>query len=139
MRHLLFIIMCVLVTGCASTKLSPTEVVQASHTDTLRIVQVQRDSIWLHDSVYVSQYQKGDTVYKEQTKWHTKYIERLSHDTIYAAKVDSIPVPYPVEKRVPADLTWWQEFRLYLADILLWLLSVGAIIAAIRLWKKIRN
>ena len=131
--------MCVLVTGCASTKLSPTEVVQASHADTLRIVQVQRDSIWLHDSVYVNQYQKGDTVYKEQTKWHTKYIERLSHDTIYSAKVDSVPVPYPVIKEVPADLTWWQEFRLYLADILLWLLSVGAIIAAIRLWQKIRN
>ena len=131
--------MCVLVTGCASTKLSPTEVVQASHADTLRIVQVQRDSIWLHDSVYVNQYQKGDTMYKEQTKWHTKYIERLSHDTIYAAKVDSIPVPYPVIKEVPADLTWWQEFRLYLADIVLWLLSVGAIIAAIYLWRNLKT
>ena len=138
MRHLLFIIMCVLVTGCASTKLSPTEVVQASHTDTLRIVQVQRDSIWLHDSVWVNQYQKGDTMYKEQTKWHTKYIERLSHDTIYAAKVDSVPVPYPVEKRVPADLTWWQEFRLHLGNIALMLLGIGIVVLIIKAYRKLR-
>ncbi len=130
--------MCVLVTGCASTRLSPTEVVQASHADTLRIVQIQRDSIWLHDSVWVNQYQKGDTIYKEQTKWHTKYIERLSHDTIYTAKVDSVPVPYPVIKEVPADLTWWQEFRLHLANILLWLLGIGVVALIVKAYRKLR-
>ena len=130
--------MCVLVTGCASTRLSPTEVVQASHADTLRIVQIQRDSIWLHDSVWVNQYQKGDTIYKEQTKWHTKYIERLSHDTIYTAKVDSVPAPYPVIKEVPADLTWWQEFRLHLANILLWLLGIGVVALIVKAYRKLR-
>lgn len=139
MRHLLFIFMCVLVTGCASTRLSPTEVVQASHSDTLRVVQVQRDSIWLHDSVWVNQYQKGDTIYKEQTKWHTKYIERLSHDTIYSAKVDSVPVPYPVIKKVPADLTWWQQLRLHLANILLMVCGLALAVWLWKMWRRIRN
>jgi hypothetical protein len=40
---------------------------------------------------------------------------------------DSIPVPYPVEKQVPAELTWWQQTRLHLADIMLYLLAVVAI------------
>lgn len=56
-----------------------------------------------------------------------KLLEQLSasRDTI----IDSIPKPYPVEVPVFTDtpLTWWQQARLHLANILLWvLLIIGA-------------
>jgi hypothetical protein len=49
----------------------------------------------------VSQQQRGDTILLTTTKWHTKYIEREVHDTLYQSKRDSIPVPYEVIKEVP--------------------------------------
>ena len=75
------------------------------HHDSIYFTQVQRDSIWQHDSILIKQ--KGDTVRIE--KWHTKYIEKQVHDTTYVAKVDSIPVPYEVIKEVPAKLSKTQK------------------------------
>jgi len=84
--------------SCTTTKVVTVEKVK---TDTTYITQHQRDSIWLHDSIHVSE--KGDTIRIE--KWHTKYIEREVHDTLYRAKTDSIPVPYEVIKEVPRQKT----------------------------------
>lgn len=98
------------------------------HTDTTYIAKHQRDSIYLHDSISVKE--KGDTIQIE--KWHTKYIEREIHDTTYQSKVDSVPKPYPVIKEVPADFSWWQTTRLYIADILLWVLLIGGILWIIK-------
>jgi hypothetical protein len=67
-------------------------------TDTLIQTKVQKDSVWLHDSIHVSE--KGDTIRIE--RWHTKYISKEVHDTLYVAKRDSIHVPYEVIKEVPA-------------------------------------
>ena len=41
---------------------------------------------------------------------------------------DSIPYPVEVVKEVPAKLTWWQQTRLHLANIVLWLLALLAVI-----------
>ena len=87
------ILLCALLGSCTTTKYVP---VIEHRTDTVRITQQQRDSIYLHDSIRVSE--KGDTVRIE--KWHTRYIERTSHDTIYQSKTDSIPVPYKVTEYV---------------------------------------
>ena len=116
---------CALLSGCTTTKYVP---VIEHRTDTLRWHRNIRDSIYLSDSIYVSDFVRDDTVYKTVDRWHTRYIERTSHDTIYQSRHDSIPVPYPVEKEVPAPLTWWQQARLHLANIMLWLLALVAII-----------
>ena len=84
--------------SCTTTKVVTVEKVK---TDTTYITKQQRDSIWLHDSIHVSE--KGDTIRIE--KWHTKYIEREVHDTLYRAKTDSIPIPYEVIKEVPRQKT----------------------------------
>jgi hypothetical protein len=76
-----------------------------THHDSIYFTQIQRDSIWQHDSILIKQ--NGDTVRIE--KWHTKYIEKQVHDTTYVAKVDSIPVPYEVIKEVPAKLSKTQK------------------------------
>lgn len=47
---------------------------------------------------------------------------------------DSIPVPYPVEVKVPAELTQWQQIRISLANLLLY--AIGAL-AAWLLLKKV--
>ena len=127
-----FLLAVLLLGSCTTTKYVT---VPEVHTDTLMVMQHSRDSIYVHDSIWVNQWQAGDTIYRERTKWRTQYVERLSHDTIYQSKTDSVPTPYPVIKEVPADLTWWQTFRLHLGDIALAVLGI-TILLAIAKWRK---
>lgn len=94
---IIVVLICLLV--CCGCKTQYVEV-ERVRIDTTYITQHQRDSIYLHDSTYVHEYIKGDTIYVEVDRWKTHYIERTSHDTIYKHKVDSIPIPYPVEKKL---------------------------------------
>ena len=89
-------------TSCTTTKVVTVEKVK---TDTTYITKQQRDSIWLHDSIHVTE--RGDTIRIE--RWHTKYVEREVHDTLYRAKTDSIPVPYEVVKEVPRQSNWFER------------------------------
>ena len=112
-------LICLLFGSCKSVEYV---FVPQTHTDTLIQTKVVHDSIYINDSTVITE--KGDTVTIE--KWHTKYVEKQVHDTTYVSKTDTIPKPYPVEKEVPAELTWWQQTRLHIANILLWaLLIVG--------------
>lgn len=94
-----------LLTGCKTRTL----VVETVRTDTTYITKHQRDSIYIKDSTHVSEQQHGDTVVIKITKRYTEYIDRAVHDTTYIAKTDSVPVPYPVEVKVPRELSWWQN------------------------------
>lgn len=60
----------------------------------------QRDSIYTHDSVFVSQYIKGDTVYIERNTTSRGYKNSLRHDTVTIVRVDTIIKPVVVEKKV---------------------------------------
>ena len=120
---------CALFSSCKSVEYVP---VIEHKTDTLIQTNLQRDSIYVHDSIMVSQ--QGDTVRID--RWHTKYIEKQVHDTLYQAVHDSIPQPYPVIKEVPAELTWWQHFRISLANILLWVVGIVAVVTLVRWWLK---
>jgi hypothetical protein len=79
--------------SCTKTEYITVEKVR---TDTTYINKVQRDSIYLHDSTFVKV--AGDTVWIE--RWHTKWQNHVEHDTVYKARADSVPVPYPVTKYV---------------------------------------
>lgn len=114
------ILSAVALVGCKTKEYVP---VVEHHTDTLRLVQHHRDSIYLHDSTFVREYVQGDTVRIVTEMWHTKFRDRLNTDTIYRSRTDSVPVPYPVVKEVAAELSVWQKFRLHLANILL--MTVG--------------
>lgn len=120
---ILGLIACALITlfsSCTTTKYVP---VIEHHTDTLIQTKVQKDSVFMHDSVEVRI--AGDTVTID--RWHTKYISKEVHDTIYQSKTDSVPAPYPVEviKEVPAELTMWQRLKMKVggAAIILLLLA----------------
>lgn len=118
-------IVCSFFTSCKSVEYVP---VIEYHTDTLIKTNMQHDSIYINDSTVITE--KGDTVKIE--KWHTKYVEKQVHDTTYVSKIDSIPKPYPVEVKVEKQLTWWQQTRLHLANILLWLLAIASAYYIIR-------
>ena len=120
--------------SCTTVRYVP---VVEHRTDTVQITKQQRDSIWLHDSIYMHEYSNGDTVYMLRDRWHTKYIESLRHDTTYISKRDTIPCPYPVEVEVEKELTWWQRFRLSMANLILWFLLIWGVAWGIKLyWKK---
>ena len=122
------IVSVMLLTSCTTTKVVEVERVK---TDTTYITKWQRDSVWLHDSIRVRE--KGDSVWVE--RWHTKFVEREVHDTLYQAKTDSIPVPYWKIKEVPAPLSWWQKLRLWLGNIVLLSLLAVAVYYGYRFYK----
>ena len=130
---LIGLMVCGLLTSCKSHE--PT-IVERVRTDTVRITQQQRDSIYLRDSIFVNQWQSGDTIFQIRDRWHTQYVMKERTDTFYKARVDSVPVPYPVIKKVPAELTWWQQCRLHLANIVLWVILIIALWWAV---KRVKN
>lgn len=89
------------VAACKSIKYVP---VETTKIEKEYIDRWKRDSIHVHDSVFVLM--KGDTVYRD--RFHTVYKDRYFHDTTFIHKVDSVQVPYPVEK----PLSRWQNFKL---------------------------
>jgi hypothetical protein len=99
---ILVALICLLFASCTKTEYITVEKVR---NDTVWQNHTKHDSIWVHDSIHATD--KGDTVRIE--KWHTKYVESIRHDTVYKARTDSVPVPYPVTKYVEKNLSWMQK------------------------------
>ena len=104
MRKIL-LLLCLSLAGCKTR----TVVVETVRTDTLRYQRNTRDSIFLHDSIFVHEWADGETLYVQRDRWRTKYVEKQVHDTTYIATHDTIAQPYPVIKEVQRQLTWWQK------------------------------
>ena len=93
--------------------------------DSIFQTKTVRDSVWLHDSISVES--KGDTVRVD--RWHTKYVEKQVHDTIYQSRTDSVPAPFPVKEYVQKPLAWHQKTLMTIG-----LLTLMAIIIICGLW-----
>lgn len=81
--------------------------------DSIFIAKLQKDSIFIHDSIYTKE--KGDTVFQWKYKYVYKYI--VKGDTAFIERNDTICVPVPVEKK----LTWWQKQKMDFGE---WLLGI---------------
>ena len=127
---MVFLMLLAWLTSCTTTKYVEVERIR---TDTTYITKWQKDSVWLHDSIHVTE--KGDTVRIE--RWHTQWRDRLRVDTIYQATHDTIPQPYPVEtiKVVEKELNWWQRLRLWLGNMVLLALLGVAVYFGVRCYK----
>ena len=79
--------------ACRSVRYIPVESVR--HDSVVTILH-HRDSIYQHDSVFIKE--KADTLLIE--RWHTRWRDRVSHDTLYMSKTDTIRVPVPVERKL---------------------------------------
>ena len=98
--------LCAILGSCTTTEYVTVEKVR---TDTVRVNHTERDSIYLHDSVYVKEWMKGDTVYRDVDRWHTKYVESIRHDTVYKSNTDTVQAYYEVVKEVPQKLSKWEK------------------------------
>ena len=114
------LLICALFGSCTTTQYVP---VPEYHTDTVRVSHNTRDSIYVHDSTYIKE--AGDTVRIE--RWHTKYIEKQVHDTIYQSRTDSVPKPYPFVKVVERELTTNQKGLMILGAVALMVFIVWVI------------
>jgi hypothetical protein len=83
----------ILVCSCQPVRYIPVETVK---TDSVRVVDVQKDSIYVRDSILIRT--KADTIYV--TKWRTEYREALKVDTFLVQRVDSINTIVEVEKKL---------------------------------------
>ena len=90
--------------------------VETVKTDSIRVVDVQRDSIYVRDSVLIRT--KADTVYV--TQWRTEYREALKVDTFLVQRVDSINTVVEVEKR----LTKIQQLKMDVGTGVLWAIPI---------------
>ena len=139
MRRLLPILITLLLAGCATQRYVPTAstvqrdsiYVSSARLDSLYRSLFKRDSVYIHDSVYV--YQKGDTVtkYVEKLKYvyrataDTVYRDRVIRDTAYIAKTDSVQVVYT--EYVEKPIKWYNQGFIWLGRLccialILWIL-----------------
>jgi hypothetical protein len=99
------------------------------HTENTTIIREVDSAAMAKYGIQMQANQRAWMVLQREMESRLRELEHMtaSRDTVR----DSIPVPVPVEvvKEVPAELTWWQQTRLHLANILLWsLLIVGIIL-----------
>lgn len=99
--------------------------------DTVNTVQHIRDSITLHDSVFI--HTKNDTVYSE--KWRTEHHWHTKRDTVYKSKeVPKVVTDTIVKIReVPVDKIvykqhWWQNALSWVGGLFLLGLLISFII-----------
>ncbi len=113
----------------------PPETVRVVAPDTLSRVQTSvaiseaaiRDGL-LHHSIWNKQTAIPVPVHHKET---------TSDSIVYKEK--EVPVPYPVEVEVEKELSWWQQLRLWLGNILLLTILAAAGYGAFRLYMKIHG
>ena len=66
-----------------------------------------RDTMLVKDSVLVSIFSAGDTVYKTREVWRWRDRTNVRVDTVYKSmvRVDTVRVPVAVERK----LSWWER------------------------------
>lgn len=127
MKRLLYITilltLAIWLAACRSIKYVPVETVRTEYKtrDSIRF-----DSIYNRDSIYVLV--KGDTVYQYKYKYLYKYQYLNRTDTVL--RVDSVQVPYPVEKQ----LSRWQSLKMELGG---WAFGIIMLIALINIGRVI--
>lgn len=90
--------------------------------DSIYFAKLQKDSIYIQDSIYIKE--KGDTVFVDKFKYIYKYVN--IQDTCFIEKTDSILIPYPIERK----LTWWERKTQNLGD---WIVELIIIFILYRL------
>ena len=84
------------------------EIATVQSSDTTSFIQKSTsvDTIYQHDSVFVSERQKGDTVYLTRTEWRDRWRTRVERDTVVDVRVQKEVVQLPPERYVPKFYKW---------------------------------
>ena len=130
MKRIIYaILLALVICSCTSVKYVP---VETFRTEYKTRDSIRHDSIYQRDSVFYMV--KGDTVYKYKEKYLYKYLFLNKTDTIL--KIDSVQVPYPVEKR----LTRWENVKIELGGLAFGFIATFILTLGVWLvYKKIRK
>ena len=90
--------------SCSSTKSMP--VVQSNDTTSFIQRSARVDTVYLKDSVFVSEKQHGDTVYLTRVEWRDRWRTRVERDTVMDVQVEKEVVQLPPERYVPKFYRW---------------------------------
>lgn len=117
-----------LLTGCTTTKYVPVESVKTEYKDKIKEVHTT-DSVVDTRFVYV----KGDTIidYRDRVKWRDRYI----HDSLYIERHDSIPAPYPVERK----LSRWEQTKMDFGGMAIGGVAIALCFAVVWLVKRFKR
>lgn len=127
----------VLLSGCASRRVT----VGGTHlkADTVYRMNVVRDTVLVKDSVLVSIFSAGDTVYKTREVWRWRDRTNVRVDTVYKStvRVDTVRVPVAVERK----LSWWERsverpLQQVMAVFIAFAGIIGALYVAVRLRQR---
>lgn len=127
----------VLLSGCASRRVT----VGGTHmkADTIYRMNVVRDTVLVKDSVLVSIFNAGDTVYKTREVWRWRDRTKVRVDTVYksAVRVDTVRVPVAVKRK----LSWWERsverpLQQVMAVFIAFAGIIGALYVAVRLRQR---
>ena len=99
--------------GCKTREVVVT--VPEYHTDTLYQSKVEKDSIWMKDSIVIKT--GGDTIMVD--RWHVSYKEKVLVDTVYEHNVDTLTKVVEVPVGKASTITKWQKLRMTIGDIAL--------------------
>ena len=117
----------IMLTGCKTTYI-PVETVR---TETERVVDIQRDSIYVLDSVFVRE--AHDTVYI--TKWRTEFKEALRVDTFRVERIDTLNTIVEVEKK----LTKVQQLKMDVGAGVLYAVPILIAVGLFLLYRKLKK
>ncbi len=116
MKRILFLFIIVLA-SCRSVSSveSLKSNVESQDVQTFRSV----DTIVMHDSVFIYERTKGDTVYLTRTEWRERWRTQIVHDTIRDTKYITQTIEKPPVRYVPKFYRW--------CTIALWAIGLSAI------------
>ena len=113
MRIILYLALCIIVVGCKTT----TKIVEVPvekeviKTDSIYITKVKVDSVFEKDSIYINTYVKGDTIYRDNYRFISRWRDRVKLDTIHKTHTDTIKVEKAITIEVEKPLSWWQKVK----------------------------
>ena len=142
MKNISFLFIILTLVSCKSLESveSVTSKVESHDSTALVNMVYSIDTIYQHDSIYIREIQRGDTIYLTRTEWRDRWRTHLVHDTIhnteYVTKIEyqDRVIEKPPEKYIPKfykNCTW-------LFFILL-LLLVGIIVFKVWRWFLIKR
>ena len=98
-----------------------TPLISRMDTNSYQVHALQRiDTVLQHDSVYVREVMRGDTVYLTHTEYRDRWRIREVHDTIRDTQYIERVVEHPPERYVPKFYKWCTG--------LFWIMAAGVII-----------
>ena len=124
-RMLILCMMCLMSVSCKSHKCCSDALRAVQDSSALFSVARSVDTIYRHDSVYVREVMRGDTVYLTRTEWRDRWRTRLVHDTVRHTEYVDRVVEKPPERYVPKFYKWCTIF---------WFASLTLMVA--RWWLK---